>query len=112
MVVAGSFALLVLTVLSLHSASAAIVTAGRNGQMVGLPGETRGEYIRHMSPELISLLKQDLPDIRDIRIVDGPSGPRLDMPLTGCRDSMDCHQRFTNYLGLLVRMIETGKRRK
>ncbi|CAL4157165.1 unnamed protein product [Meganyctiphanes norvegica] len=107
MVVIG-FLALVLTVLSIQSASAAIVT-GRTGQMLG---ETRGEYLRQMSPELISLLKQDLPDIRDIRIVDGPSGPRLDMPLTGCRDSMDCHQRFTNYLGLLVRMIETGKRRK
>ncbi|CAL4108348.1 unnamed protein product [Meganyctiphanes norvegica] len=107
MVVVG-FLALVLTVLSVQSASAAIVT-GRNGQMLG---ETRGEYLRHMTPELTSLLKQDLPDIRDMRIVDGPTGPRLDMPLAGCRDSMDCHQRFSNYLGLLVRMIETGKRRK
>merc|ERR1712179_595282 len=110
MVVAG-FLVLVLTALSVNSASASIVT-GRGGQMLSGPSETRGEYLSHMSPELISLMKQDLPDLRDIRIVDGPSGPRLDMPLSGCRDSMDCHHRSTNYLGLLVRMIETGKRRK
>ncbi|XP_069986231.1 uncharacterized protein [Penaeus vannamei] len=72
----------------------------------------RNEYMHDLNPELVSLLQQTLPEIRDIRIVDGPDGPRLDMPLSGCRDSLDCHHRFTNYLGLLVRMMETGKRRK
>ncbi|XP_042893200.1 uncharacterized protein LOC122267240 isoform X1 [Penaeus japonicus] len=72
----------------------------------------RTEYVHDLNPELVSLLQQTLPEIRDIRIVDGPDGPRLDMPLSGCRDSLDCHHRFTNYLGLLVRMMETGKRRK
>ncbi|XP_066985071.1 uncharacterized protein [Macrobrachium rosenbergii] len=74
--------------------------------------KSRGDYLNELNPELVTLLQQTLPEIHDIRIIDGPDGPRLDMPLSGCRDSLDCHHRFTNYLGLLVRMMETGKRRK
>ncbi|KAK7078249.1 hypothetical protein SK128_014932 [Halocaridina rubra] len=73
--------------------------------------KSRGDYLNDLNPELVTLLQQTLPEIHDIRIIDGPNGPRLDMPLSGCRDSLDCHHRFTNYLGLLVRMMETGKRK-
>lgn len=99
----------------------AVVSAARLAHAAVLPGHDssgsklvspRNEYMHDLNPELVSLLQQTLPEIRDIRIVDGPDGPRLDMPLSGCRDSLDCHHRFTNYLGLLVRMMETGKRRK
>lgn len=75
-------------------------------------GEVGPVYLHNLDSDLATLLRQQLPEIRDVRIVDGPNGPRLDMPLTGCRDSMDCHHRFTNYLGLLVRMMETGRRRR
>ncbi|XP_050732132.1 uncharacterized protein LOC127006348 [Eriocheir sinensis] len=80
--------------------------------VVGAGGEVGPEYLHNLDSELVTLLRRSLPEVRDVRIVDGPSGPRLDMPLSGCRDSMDCHHRFTNYLGLLVRMMETGRKRK
>ncbi|XP_045107464.1 uncharacterized protein LOC123502318 [Portunus trituberculatus] len=73
-------------------------------------GEVGPEYLHHLQSDLAQLRQHALPEIRDVRIVDGNTGPRLDMPLTGCRDSLDCHHRFANYLGLLVRMIETGRK--
>ncbi|XP_071522455.1 uncharacterized protein [Panulirus ornatus] len=101
---------LVLMAVMADPSCAAVLPGGAAGHKMMEP---EIEYLHDLNnSELVSLLRQNLPQIRDIRIVDGPNGPRLDMPLSGCRDSLDCHHRFTNYLGLLVRMMETGKRRK
>ncbi|KAK8722416.1 hypothetical protein OTU49_012216 [Cherax quadricarinatus] len=87
-------------------ADATIIHRGSDPrQVMQEPGT---EYLHDLNSELVSLLRQNLPHINT---VNGASGPRLDMPLSGCRDSLDCHHRFTNYLGLLVRMMETGKRK-
>ncbi|XP_076051854.1 uncharacterized protein LOC143031634 [Oratosquilla oratoria] len=74
-------------------------------------GTSGGLIHADLHPEIVHLLQKNLPEMQDIRIIDSPEGPRLDMPLSGCRDSLDCHHRFTNYLGLLVRMMETGRRK-
>ncbi|KAG7173480.1 hypothetical protein Hamer_G023936 [Homarus americanus] len=105
---AAPLVVVVVLALTLAAPAQAAVLPGGSQVMV----EPGTEYLHDLNSDLVTLLRQNLPEMRDIRIVDGPNGPRLDMPLSGCRDSLDCHHRFTNYLGLLVRMMETGKRRK
>ncbi|XP_045597997.1 uncharacterized protein [Procambarus clarkii] len=100
---------MVVVALMLTEPAHAAVLQERPREVLGGPGTA---YLHDLNTDLVTLLRRNLPQINDIRVVDGPNGPRLDMPLSGCRDSMDCHHRFTNYLGLLVRMMETGKKRK
>ncbi|KAK3893270.1 hypothetical protein Pcinc_002903 [Petrolisthes cinctipes] len=89
-----------------------ITVSGGSGlpHKVVVGGEGGPQYTHHLNSDLVTLLQRSLPEVHDIRIVQGPNGPRLDMPLSGCKDSLECHHRFTNYLGLLVRMMETGKK--
>ncbi|KAK4293504.1 hypothetical protein Pmani_033810 [Petrolisthes manimaculis] len=104
---------MVLTVMMvmLVVAHAALLPGGSGlPHKVVVGGEGGPQYIHHLNSDLVTLLQRSLPEVHDIRIVEGPNGPRLDMPLSGCKDSLECHHRFTNYLGLLVRMMETGKK--